>query len=200
MANHILRLRPTGPQWPYSVAQLRADEPRLSVSSDPHPGELASYAALDPPILLFVVSQASPPAIDPRSQRLVLGVELVDNEWRQVWSVRDATEQEIASYDLVNQPPPNYLGFWDALLISQVYQTVYAIATQSLPMNTALTAFIAQFQDAKEGRPRVQAIQACIFLVMQAGAGVLTAENLAELQGLMDATNLSSLYSLQPPP
>ena len=94
---------------------------------------------------------------------------------------------------------PNYRGFWDAILISQVYQAVYGIATQSLPMNTALTAFIAAFQDAKEGRPNVGAIQACIYLVMQAGDGLLTSAHLAELQGAMDAANLGDIYFLTPP-
>ena len=94
---------------------------------------------------------------------------------------------------------PNYRGFWDAILISQVYQAVYGIATQSLVMNTALTAFIAAFQDAKEGRPNVGAIQSCIYLVMQAGDGLLTSAHLAELQDVMDAANLSDIYSLLPP-
>lgn len=96
-------------------------------------------------------------------------------------------------------PEPSYRGFWDALLVSQIYQTIYGISTVSLPMTTALLAFIAAFQDAKENRPNVGAIQACIFLVMQAGAGVLTAEHLAELQGLMDANYLSDIYTLTPP-
>ena len=95
---------------------------------------------------------------------------------------------------------PNYRAFWDAILVSQVYQAVYGIATTSLLMNTALTAFIAAFQDAKEGRPNVGAIQACIFLVMQAGDEVLTADHLAELQGVMDAANLGDIYALTPPP
>lgn len=196
----LLRLRHAAPQYPYSVQELRVDEPQLSISSDPHPGELATYATLDPPILVFRVVEVAPPPIDPRTQRLrPVGAELVEGAWRQAWTVRDATEQEVADHDAANQASPNYRGFWDAILTSQVYQAVYSIATQSLPMNTALTAFIAAFQDAKEGRANVSAIQSCVFLVMQAGSGVLTMEHLAELQALLNAANLSSLYSLQPP-
>jgi hypothetical protein len=66
----------------------------------------------------------------------------------------------------------------------------------SLPTNTALTAFIAAFQDAKAGRPNVPAIQACIFLVLQSAAEALTTEHLAEVQGLMDTYELSSVYNL----
>ena len=96
-------------------------------------------------------------------------------------------------------PAPNYLTFWDAVLTSQTYATLLGHAMTSLPTNTALTAFIAAFQDAKEGRPSPGAIQACIFLVMDAAQAVLTAEHLAELQGLMDTHHLSDTYTLTPP-
>lgn len=95
---------------------------------------------------------------------------------------------------------PDYLAFWDAVLVSSAYAALLGAAMSSLPVNTALTAFIAAFQDAKEGRPNAGAIQACIFLVMGTAAQGLTAEHLAELQGLMDGHHLSSLYTLQPPP
>jgi hypothetical protein len=84
----ILRLRPTGPQWPYSAAQLRADEPRLSVSSNPHPAELASYAALEPPILLIAYSPTPPPEHDPSSSRVVeIAPVLVNGTWQQAWEL-----------------------------------------------------------------------------------------------------------------
>ena len=103
----LLRLRDDTAQWPYSVAEFKADEPQLSISNDPHAGELASYAALTPPVRVFLVADTAPPDIDPRTQRLLpVGVEQVDGAWRQVWPVRDATEQEIEEYDAANQPPP----------------------------------------------------------------------------------------------
>jgi hypothetical protein len=148
----MLRLRPTGPQWPYSVALLRADEPRLSVSSNPHPGELDSYAALDPPILLYVVSEVSPPAINPRLQRLLpVQVELVDNEWRQVWSVRDATEEETAEYDAANQPQPSWVDFGAAVQISPAINQLIAAALQQLPgLGLGLAVGLGKVED---GRP-----------------------------------------------
>ena len=97
-------------------------------------------------------------------------------------------------------PQPDYIGFWDATLTSETYQAAYIYSTTSLPMNSALTAYSAAFMNAMNGRVNVGAIQSSIFLVMQAGAGVLTPANLAELQGLMDASNLSSVYTLTPPP
>lgn len=129
----LLRLRPDGPQWPYSVTQFRADEPSLSISSDPHPGELASYATLTPPIVVVEVAEVAPPAIDPRTQRLLpVTAELVDGAWRQSWSVRDATEQEVAAYDAANAPSPNWPGFQTELLQSATFSAARIQARQIL--------------------------------------------------------------------
>ncbi|MCP9785401.1 hypothetical protein [Cyanobium sp. N5-Cardenillas] len=94
--------------------------------------------------------------------------------------------------------PPDYVGFWDAVLLSQAYQSLLAQAMVALPVNTALTAFIAAFQDAKVGRPNVPAIQACIGLVV--GAATLTAAHREELEGLMTASRLSPPLVLPPAP
>ena len=106
----------------------------------------------------------------------------------------------IAALPPAPPPQPDYIGFWDATLTSETYQAAYIYSTTSLPMNSALTAYSAALMNAMNGRVNVGAIQSSIFLVMQAGAGVLTPANLAELQGLMDASNLSSVYTLTPPP
>jgi hypothetical protein len=119
-------------------------------------------------------------------------------------TIREETDSETiaqlynAGWALWEPLPPDYLAFWDAVLISSTYATLLDAAMTSLPVNTALTAFIAAFQDAKEGRPNPGAIQACIFLVMGAAVQGLTAEHLAELQGLMDAHHLAEVYSLTP--
>jgi len=130
----LLRLREAGPQWPYSVAQFRADEPRLSISSDPHPGELASYATLDPPILVHQVADVDPPDINPRTQRLMpVDVEQVDGAWRQVWPVRDATAAEIQEYDAANQPlppPPDWTAYREGLRDPR-YVNIVAAALES---------------------------------------------------------------------
>jgi hypothetical protein len=95
-------------------------------------------------------------------------------------------------------PGPDYLSFWDAVLVSQTYAELLGRAMVSLPVNTALTAFIAAFQDAKQGRPNVGAIQACIGLVLGAAADVLKPEHLEELQELMDTHRLAGTFRLSP--
>ena len=130
----LLRLRDDTAQWPYSVAEFKADEPQLSISNDPHAGELASYAALTPPVRVFLVADTAPPDIDPRTQRLLpVNVEQVDGAWRQVWPVRDATEQEIEEYDAANQPPPpaaDWVGFQTELLQSATFSAARIQARQ----------------------------------------------------------------------
>jgi len=96
-------------------------------------------------------------------------------------------------------PQPDYIGFWDAILISDIYAELLGLAMTSLPTNTALTAFIAAFQDAKAGRPNVPAIQACIFLVLQSAAEVLNAEHLGEIQAIMATFGLTDVYTLVAP-
>jgi hypothetical protein len=132
------------------VAQLRADEPRLSVSNDPHPGELASYAALNPPILLFQVAEVAPPPIA-RTQRLLpADVQLIDGEWRQVWSLRDATKQEIADFDEANRPPPRWVEFGAAVQVSAPVIQVVTVALQQLPpLGLGLAVGLGKAEDGK---------------------------------------------------
>jgi hypothetical protein len=124
MAN-LLRLRPTGPQWPYSAAQLRADEPRLSVSNDPHPGELASYAQLEPPILLLTYSPTPQPEHDPALFRAVeIAPVRVDGAWQQAW-------------ELVELPPatlqPRWVEFGAAVQASPAINSLLGAALQQAP-------------------------------------------------------------------
>jgi hypothetical protein len=125
MANHILRLRSTGPQWPYSAAHLRRDEPRLSVSNDPHPAELASYAALEPPILLITYTPTPQPQHDPALFRAVeITPVLTDAAWQQAW-------------ELVELPPaapqPRWVEFGAAVQSDPAINQLLGAALQQAP-------------------------------------------------------------------
>jgi hypothetical protein len=122
---NLLRLRPTGAQWPYSAAQLRADEPRLSISLDPHPGELASYAALEPPILLLTYSLTPKPEHDPDLFEAVeVAPVLVAGTWQQAW-------------ELVELPPiapqSRWVEFGAAVQASPAINTLLGAALQQAP-------------------------------------------------------------------
>lgn len=92
-------------------------------------------------------------------------------------------------------PGPDYQAFWDALLASEVYGSIRSQAMTSLPMNTLATEFIALIGDAKIGRPSTSAIQNSILALLAEGA--FTVNNLGELQAILEAANLDSIYTLQ---
>lgn len=96
--------------------------------------------------------------------------------------------------EVVEYPSIDYRGFYNALLVSAVYQTIRAQAVTTPAVTVSCTEFIAAIADAKAGHPLVAAIQSCINLLM--AAVTLTAEETAELQGLMDAFNLSPTLTL----
>lgn len=110
---NILRLSNNTPIWPYSVAQFRADEPHLSISDNPHDAELASYATLDPPIILCRVQLTPQPSYDPRTERIEGPTAEPDAEgvYHQQWTIRPATEDETAAYDLADSPQPEWMEF-----------------------------------------------------------------------------------------
>lgn len=91
-------------------------------------------------------------------------------------------------------PGPDYLTFWDGLLISNVYQSIRAQALTTPAVLVACTEFIASFSDAKAGRANVPAIQACIDYLMQ--AGTFTQAEIDELNALLVSANLQTLYTV----
>jgi len=176
MTNHILRLRLTGPQWPYSAVQLRADEPRLSVSNDPHPAELASYAALEPPILLIAYTPTPPPEHDPSLSRAVeIDPVLVDGAWQQAW-------------ELVELPPaapqPRWVEFGAAVQGSPAINQLLGAALQQAPaLGLGLGVGLGK---AADGDARV-------FLSswsMARTLGLVSAELLAAVQALAEQFDL----------
>jgi hypothetical protein len=84
---HIL----TTPQtYPYSVSQLRRDNPQTSFPKEPTEEMLAQWN-------VFPVKPTEQPAYNPLTHNLAEGVPaLQSGEWVQVWSLTEATAEEIA--------------------------------------------------------------------------------------------------------
>ena len=195
----LLRLRDDTAQWPYSVAEFKADEPQLSISNDPHAGELASYAALTPPVRVFLVADTAPPDIDPRTQRLLpVGVEQVDGAWRQAWPVRDATEQEIEEYDAANQPPPpppDWTAYREGLR-DQRYVGVVAAALSSTPEAKYGAAIISSALNSFQDRGDYRDYLDCIVWILGGSSlpAVEKTELAAELLALITRCNLPEAF------
>ena len=88
----------------------------------------------------------------------------------------------------------NYMGFWDGLLDTTVYQTIKTAASTTLAANVLLTEFVALLDDAKRGYPKPIKIQASITAIL--AAITLSSDELAELTTLFDFTGMSSIYTL----
>lgn len=94
-------------------------------------------------------------------------------------------------------PPPDYVGFYSALLSSSVYAGVLAVpATADLAR--AMVVFVSAIQDCMAGRENREAMQGAIWLLLSQLP--LDAEHTMELQALMSQYNLAGIYSLSPSP
>jgi hypothetical protein len=102
----LIRLNPL--RWPYSVQQLRLDEPSRSISVSPRAEELAHYG-------VFRVVPQQQPEFDPAVERVqeVAPVE-TDGQWLQQWELIELTPEERESYFRANNPP-RWIQFWAAL-------------------------------------------------------------------------------------
>jgi hypothetical protein len=91
-------------------------------------------------------------------------------------------------------PGPDYLAFWDALMVSSVYASIRTQSMASLPMNTLVTEFIALIGDAKAGRANEAAIQQSMAAIL--ATSTFTAAQLTELQAALVAGHLDDIYAL----
>jgi hypothetical protein len=106
----LIRLDPF--RWPYSVAQLRLDEPSRSISTSPRADELAHYN-----VFRFneVVALVEPPPMDPATHRLEQARPVeIDGVLTQQWELIELTPEERETVYRANNPP-RWIEFWAAL-------------------------------------------------------------------------------------
>jgi hypothetical protein len=76
--------------FPYSIGDLRRDNPNTSFPRNPSDAVLADWN-------VFPVVEQSPPEYNPANQNLnQLNPTLVDGQWLQTWQVTAASAEEIA--------------------------------------------------------------------------------------------------------
>lgn len=93
--------------YPFAKEMLRSNFPNTSFPFPLTDSIAAEFGCLP----VFTIER---PPHDPRTQRLEEHdpEELEDGTLRQVLTVRDATEEEIAAWDEANKPAPNWPGFY----------------------------------------------------------------------------------------
>ena len=142
---------------------------------------------LDPRyVVLRVMREAKPEPQEGFAVQPTRTVDLEAGEWRWGW-------------ELVELPPPipDYQGFYQALLISEVYGAVLS-QEATADLARAIAVFVSAIQDALNDRVNNQALQGAIWLLLSKLA--LQPQHLAELQALMVQFHLNGAYSLFPMP
>ena len=144
---------------------------------------------LDPRYVVLRVVREDKPEHDPATHyvRETRTVDLAAGEWRWGW--------ELIELPPPPPPQPDYVGFYRALLGSQVYAAVLSLpATAELAR--AMVVFVSAIQDSMAGRPEPRSLQGAIWLLL--GQVTLSDEHAAELGQLFAAYHMDVSYSLQP--
>lgn len=124
---NLIRLNPT--RWPYSLQQLRDDEPGRSFSAAPRASELAFFE-------VFVVQPSAPPTFDADLRKMVEVMPvLVEGVWQQQWEVVDLTEEEQSDRYRASHPP-RWVEFAEAVTsdpaVAQLYETAPRVLAHSI--------------------------------------------------------------------
>lgn len=182
---YILAPNQTAETFPYSIGDLRRDNPGTSFPAVPSEQTLAEWN-------VFPVTDDPAPDYDPATEnRNQQPPSLRNGKWVRTWEVVDATEVEIQERKRANA---NYRLFWDTLVTSTIYSAIRTQSMASLPMNTLATELIALLGDAKAGRPNEAAIQASMNAILT--TGTFTADHLEELAEALEAGKLDGIYTL----
>jgi hypothetical protein len=115
--------------------------------------------------------------------------------WQESGNPKAAVWEEYAPPE-PEPSSPDYIGFYQALLISVTYQqgVLPRVITNSLP---TLMIFESQFGEARNGRAIPDALQASLWILLQELQP--TTEMQAELQSLLQEYHLAAIYTLAPP-
>ncbi len=140
-------------EYPYSLAQLKKENPRVSFPSIITQEVLTSFNC-------FIIKESKPSVVyDETAYDLVSGVGLINDEWTEQWSLREVDEEEKAvriEYKLLKL---DYRGFWKAFTRTSSYMALRAAASTDLTVNVLATELISVFADAKAGNLDAEAMR-----------------------------------------
>ena len=87
---YILAPNQAAEKYPYTIGELRKDNPNTSFPKRPSDELLASWNA-------YPVANVDSPTFDHATQNLTEGQPaLVDGQWQQTWVITDATPEEVS--------------------------------------------------------------------------------------------------------
>jgi len=167
--------------WPYSLAQLRADEPSRSFSGSPSDAELAEYGC-------YRVQPQQQPAYDPATHRVVEVQPIeADGAWQQAWELVELTDAEQEAYYRATHPP-RWQAFGGAVWSMAEVNALLSTALQAAPaLAMALPVGLGQAAQGDQ-RTFVSAWQTA------RAAGLVADELVQALQTLAVAHDLPSEF------
>jgi hypothetical protein len=106
-------------------------------------------------------------------------------------------EAAAAAYfgEAATKAPPDYVGFYSALLGSNIYAAVIG-QPATADLARAMVVFVSAIQDCMASRENRPAMQGAIWLLLSQIP--LDVAHAAELTGLMNQYHLAGVYQLQP--
>jgi hypothetical protein len=119
-------------KYPYSIAQLREDNPQVSFPKNPTPNLLKEYNT-------YPVQQTEPPIVDYTKNISESTPELIEGVWTQAWLVTEASPEEIHQrvgdqWNLIRKQRNRLLTEcdWTQLPDAPVEPTVWSVYRQAL--------------------------------------------------------------------
>jgi hypothetical protein len=177
MMSTLIRLNPL--RWPYSLGQLRTDEPARSFSAAPSDAELAHYG-------VFRVAPQPQPQPNPATHRVVEAQPVeADGQWLQQWELVELTQAEREAYYRQTHPP-RWIEFSDALPV-EVDQLLATAQTVSPRLALALGVGLGKAADG-DSRVFLSAWQTC------RGIGLIAPELVTGLQMLATQYDLPAEF------
>lgn len=176
-------------KYPYHITDIQADNPTVSFTVNAtgltmSESELAQWG-------IFIV-QPTFPNCDPITHFYKeITPEFKNGVWYQAWEITENSPELITENRL---KVADFIGFYDTLIASSVYQKIRTQALTNLPLLLSCTEFIAAFTDAKAGRPNRFAIQACIHGVVSQSS--LDDADLDFLNQLLQQHRMAELFTL----
>jgi hypothetical protein len=177
----MIRVTEAGTSWPYSLSQLRADEPTKSFSSSPSSVELAVFG-------VYRIQPQAQPAYDPATHRVVeVQPVIADGNWQQAWELQELTDAEKEAYYRATHPP-RWQSFGGAVWAMVPVNELLATALQHAPaLAMALPVGLGQAAQGDQ-RTFVGAWQAA------RSAGLVADELVQDLQALAVAHDLPAEF------
>jgi hypothetical protein len=173
--------------YPVSFQHVRDANPNVSFPAVPTDADLSPFGYAN-------VRPTARPSTDPRTQRVEGPSAEPDGAggYRELWTLREATPEEIAEWDAANPPPPDWNRFKNSLRQTPEGQLAAGTVLFTLKQNRPIDGevFATAFLDATNGDD-------ANFVAIWTDAkkdGLISAESLQTFLNLAIQTNLPERF------